>query len=543
MDRAGRLSMRFVALAYLAAILLIPVGVIAYKTFEPGLASVWESITTPAAIHAFSLTLQVTAIAVPLNAIFGVFTALALVRGRMPGKKFVEAIIDLPFAISPVVIGLALVLLYGREGWFGDELTRAGVQVLFSFPGIVLATIFVTLPFVVREVAPVLREVGDEQEQAAATLGRVHVDHLPPDHPARDPLGPGLRRGALGGARHRRVRRGQRGLRQGRRRDRDADPAGGEALQQLRPGRRLRGVDPARHHRPGHPGRHGPGQPTQGTLVISAQNVSKSYGDFKALDDVSVDVQPGSLTALLGPSGSGKSTLLRIIGGLEDPDAGAVVINDEEVTPVPPQRRGIGFVFQHYAAFKHMTVRDNVGFGLKIRKRPKAEIAARVDELLGVVGLAGYHERYPNQLSGGQRQRMALARALAVEPKVLLLDEPFGALDATVRKELRVWLRRLHDEVDVTTLFVTHDQEEAMDVADQIVVMNEGRIEQVGSPRDAVRGARQRVRHEVRRRGQPAGQRADPPARPGDPDRARRLDAGGPDRPGGRTWASRSGWS
>ncbi len=167
----GRWSMRVIALAYLAAILLIPVGVIAYKTFEPGLASVWESITTPAAIHAFSLTLQVTAIAVPLNAVFGVFTALALVRGRMPGKKFVEAIIDLPFAISPVVIGLSLVLLYGREGWFGDELTRAGAQVLFSFPGIVLATIFVTLPFVVREVAPVLREVGDEQEQAAATLG------------------------------------------------------------------------------------------------------------------------------------------------------------------------------------------------------------------------------------------------------------------------------------------------------------------------------------------------------------------------------------
>ena len=218
--------------------------------------------------------------------------------------------------------------------------------------------------------------------------------------------------------------------------------------------------------------------------MISVQNVSKNYGDFKALDDVSVDVQPGSLTALLGPSGSGKSTLLRIIGGLEDPDTGAVVINHEEVTPLPAQRRGIGFVFQHYAAFKHMTVRDNVGFGLKIRKRPKKEIAARVDELLGVVGLAGYHERYPNQLSGGQRQRMALARALAVEPKVLLLDEPFGALDATVRKELRVWLRRLHDEVDVTTLFVTHDQEEAMDVADQIVVMNEGRIEQTGSPRE-----------------------------------------------------------
>ena len=216
--------------------------------------------------------------------------------------------------------------------------------------------------------------------------------------------------------------------------------------------------------------------------MISVSHVSKHYGDFAALDDVSLEVAPGSLTALLGPSGSGKSTLLRIIAGLEDPDSGGVVINDEEVTPVPPQRRGIGFVFQHYAAFKHMTVRDNVGFALKIRKRPKAEIASRVDELLEVVGLAGYQERYPSQLSGGQRQRMALARALAVEPKVLLLDEPFGALDATVRKELRAWLRRLHDEVSVTTIFVTHDQEEAMDVADQIVVFNKGGIEQVGAP-------------------------------------------------------------
>jgi len=218
--------------------------------------------------------------------------------------------------------------------------------------------------------------------------------------------------------------------------------------------------------------------------VISAQNVSKSYGDFAALDDVSVRVEAGSLTALLGPSGSGKSTLLRIIAGLEEPDSGAVVINDEEVTAVSPQRRGIGFVFQHYAAFKHMTVRDNVAFALKIRKRPKDEIRARVDELLEVVGLSGYQGRYPSQLSGGQRQRMALARALAVEPKVLLLDEPFGALDATVRKELRAWLRRLHDEVHVTTIFVTHDQEEAMDISDQIVVMNRGRIEQVGSPRE-----------------------------------------------------------
>jgi len=218
--------------------------------------------------------------------------------------------------------------------------------------------------------------------------------------------------------------------------------------------------------------------------MISVSSVSKHYGDFAALDDVSVEVESGSLTALLGPSGSGKSTLLRVIAGLEVPDEGTVILEDRDVTRLAPQQRDIGFVFQHYAAFKHMTVRDNVAFGLKVRKRPKAEIAAKVDELLGIVGLAGYQDRYPSQLSGGQRQRMALARALAVEPKVLLLDEPFGALDANVRAELRAWLRRLHDEVHVTTVLVTHDQEEAMELADRIVVLNAGRIEQVGAPRE-----------------------------------------------------------
>ena len=192
----------------------------------------------------------------------------------------------------------------------------------------------------------------------------------------------------------------------------------------------------------------------------------------------------GSLTALLGPSGSGKSTLLRVIAGLEEPDSGRVEILGEDATSMPPQRRGVGFVFQHYAAFKHMTVEKNVAFGLSIRKRSKQEIKRRVDELLELVHLEGFAHRYPGQLSGGQRQRMALARALAVEPKVLLLDEPFGALDARVRKDLRQWLRRLHDEVHVTTIFVTHDQEEAMEVAQQIVVMNDGAIEQVGAPRD-----------------------------------------------------------
>jgi sulfate transport system ATP-binding protein len=218
------------------------------------------------------------------------------------------------------------------------------------------------------------------------------------------------------------------------------------------------------------------------TDAISVTGANKRYGDFVALDNVDFTVPSGSLTALLGPSGSGKSTLLRAIAGLDQPDSGTVTINGRDVTRVPPQRRGIGFVFQHYAAFKHMTVRDNVAFGLKIRRRPKAEIKAKVDNLLEVVGLNGFQGRYPNQLSGGQRQRMALARALAVDPQVLLLDEPFGALDAKVREDLRTWLRRLHDEVHVTTVLVTHDQAEALDVADRIAVLNRGRIEQLGSP-------------------------------------------------------------
>jgi sulfate transport system ATP-binding protein len=219
-------------------------------------------------------------------------------------------------------------------------------------------------------------------------------------------------------------------------------------------------------------------------VSIEVRNVSKRFGSFQALDDVSLDVDGGALTALLGPSGSGKSTLLRIIAGLEFPDSGEIRLAGEDATPLTTQQRGVGFVFQHYAAFKHMSVRENIAFGLKVCKRPKDEVRARVDELLELVQLQGFGDRYPAQLSGGQRQRMALARALAPEPKVLLLDEPFGALDARVRAELRVWLRRLHDETHTTTVFVTHDQEEAMDVADSVVVMNKGRVEQVAGPRE-----------------------------------------------------------
>jgi sulfate/thiosulfate transport system ATP-binding protein len=217
---------------------------------------------------------------------------------------------------------------------------------------------------------------------------------------------------------------------------------------------------------------------------IVIENVSKRFDDFQAVDQVNLEIKTGSLVALLGPSGSGKSTLLRLIAGLEVPDAGRILLTGRDATYESVQERNIGFVFQHYALFKHMTVRKNIAFGMDIRKMPKAKIQRRVDELLELVQLAGLGDRYPSQLSGGQRQRVALARALAVEPKVLLLDEPFGALDAKVRKDLRAWLRRLHDEVHVTTVFVTHDQEEAMEVSDEIVVMNQGKVEQIGTPAD-----------------------------------------------------------
>ncbi len=217
-------------------------------------------------------------------------------------------------------------------------------------------------------------------------------------------------------------------------------------------------------------------------MAIGIEHVTKRFGDFLALDDVSLEVPDGSLTALLGPSGGGKSTLLRVIAGLEIPDSGVVRIAGEDVTIEAPQQRDVGFVFQHYAAFKHLTVRENVAFGLKIRKREKQEIRETVDELLALVQLEGLASRYPDQLSGGQRQRMALARALAVQPRVLLLDEPFGALDVKVRADLRAWLLRLHEEWPVTTIIVTHDREEAMELASQIVVINDGKVEQTGTP-------------------------------------------------------------
>jgi sulfate transport system ATP-binding protein len=231
-----------------------------------------------------------------------------------------------------------------------------------------------------------------------------------------------------------------------------------------------------------------PATPTKVTrraqVGIQVRELRKHFGAFAAVDGVSFEVPAGQLVALLGPSGSGKSTILRIIAGLEEPDSGAVELTGEDATRRPVRERGVGFVFQHYALFRHMTVRQNIAFGLEVRRQPRAEVKARVDEMLDLIQLGSLAGRYPSQLSGGQRQRVALARALAPRPKVLLLDEPFGALDARVREELRDWLRRLHDEVHVTSLFVTHDQQEAFEVADQVIVLHRGKVEQMGPPQE-----------------------------------------------------------
>ena len=486
-----RLPLRAMVLVYLGLLVVLPVGAIFYHAFEPGLGSAWSAFTAPDALHALLLTLLVVAIAVPLNTVFGVGVSLILARHRFPGAWLLDALIDIPLAISPVVIGLSLILVYGHTGWFGNWLAGHGITVIFSVPGIVMASAAVSLPYVVREVLPVLQEIGTEQEQAARTLGAGPFAVVPAHHAAQHPPGPGLRRDAHHGPGAGRVRSGGHRVGRHRRQDRDLHPLHRRQHRQPRAAERLRrrgGPVPGRPHRahppdadrpqPGRLAREGDG------MSITVESISKRFGDAVALDDVSLEVPTGSLTALLGPSGGGKSTLLRIIAGLDTPDAGIVRIEGEDLTATPARSRGVGFCFQHYAPFRHLTVRRNVAFGLEIRHRPKAEIKARVDELLELVGLAHLGDRYPSQLSGGQRQRMALARALAIEPKVLLLDEPFGALDAQVRTQLRLWLRDLHDTLSVTTVLVTHDQEEAMEVADRLAIVNHGRLEQVGTPAD-----------------------------------------------------------
>src|SRR6266496_3550005 len=480
-----------VALAYLGLFLVMPLTAVFAQALERGLAAYVAAVTEPLALSALKLTLLTAAIAVPLNLVFGLSAAWAVAKFDFPGKNALITLIDLPFAVSPVISGMIFILLFGRQGHFGPWLGEHDIRIVFAFPGLALATTFVTFPFVARELIPVMQATGKEEEEAARVLGAggwqtffrvtlpnvkwgllygvilcnaramgefgavsvvsghvrgktntlpLHVEILyneynfqaafavasllaflalvtlaaksvvewrTPRRPTSDEQGAG---GPAGATQHALVSNG-------RRAERDSFP------------RSERGVWGARLQRP----------PVQ-SMSIEVRNITKKFGDFVAVNDLSLTVPGGELVALLGPSGSGKTSLLRIIAGLERPDVGQVLFEGEDATARDVRYRGVGFVFQHYALFRHLTVFENVAFGLRVRPRrarpAEAEIRSKVMELLKLVQLDWLADRLPSELSGGQRQRVALARALAVEPRMLLLDEPFGSLDAQVRQEL-----------------------------------------------------------------------------------------------------------
>ena len=514
------------AATVMGVLVVIPLVNVFYEALRRGPQVYWQNLFgDPDTLGAILLTLRVAPVAVLLNVVFGVSAAWLIARFRFPGRTLLTALIDLPFAVSPVVAGLIFVLIFGLQGYFGPWLRAHDIKVIFATPGLILATSFVTFPFVARELIPLMEAIGAEEETAAVSLG-ARAWHL-----FRRVTLPNVKWGLLYGVilcnaramgefgavyvvsghitgqtdtmplrveklfqeynmpgafalasllsslalvtlaiktalewqtRHELESR----VRESRLDEASTSPAPA----------RLHLVSP-RDSRDNAPRIEG------GTRVgISVQHVTKRFGDFVALDDVSLEVPHGSLVALLGPSGAGKTTLLRIVAGLETPDGGVIQYEEEDATHRSARDRNVGFVFQHYALFRHMNVFENVAFGLRVRRWPEAKVQERVHELLRLVQLDGLGRQAPSQLSGGQRQRVALARALAAQPKVLLLDEPFGALDAKVRQELRQWLRKLHDEIHVTSVFVTHDQEEAFEVSDRVVVMNRGRIEQEGSP-------------------------------------------------------------
>lgn len=552
---AVRWALIAAAVAVISVLVVVPVVKVFWEALRHGAGMyvdrLWNDADTWRAIW---LTLTVAPAAVVLNTLFGLSAAWVIVRFRFPGRALLTALIDLPFAVSPVVAGLVFVLLFGLQGTFGPWLREHEIRIVFATPGLILATAFVTFPFVARELIPAMEALGDEEEVAAVSLGagawsllrritlpnikwgllygivlcnaramgefgavsvvsgRItgQTDTLPlrveklfqeydmPGSFAAASLLCGLALVTLA-VKAVLERQSRRDLAVGR-----GGEVGGPLAAPAVPGGSLLSTAsfpiaaaaasapwssvPAASLRAAKEPRslsEGALRAAEGSRVaISIRDVSKRFGDFVALDRVSIDVREGSLVALLGPSGSGKTTLLRIIAGLETVDVGSIHYEDVDATHRPAGERNVGFVFQHYALFRQMSVFENVAFGLRVRRWPKKKIEERVHELLRLVQLADIGKLMPSQLSGGQRQRVALARALAAQPRVLLLDEPFGALDAKVRQDLRQWLRKLHEEIHVTSVFVTHDQEEAFEVADRVVVMNRGRIEQVGTPEE-----------------------------------------------------------
>jgi len=552
---AVRYALISTSLLVVGILVIVPLVYVFYGALKDGIGAYWNNLfNDPDTLSAILLTLRVAPTAVALNIVFGVAAAWAIARFRFPGRTLLTSLIDLPFAVSPVVAGLIFILIFGLQGWFGEWLRAHDLKIIFATPGLILATAFVTFPFVARELIPVMEAIGSEEEVAAVSLGargwqifrRISLPNIKwgllygiilcnaramgefgavyvvSGHIAGQTDTLPLRveklfqeynnAGAYAAAsllsslalvtlsiktalewKNRREMEAR--IREATQQDETPasssaaaaspeaaappeatveTPAAAPAERRLRAvppldGRDESGVDRARE---------------DGHVGISVRNVTKRFGDFVALENVSVEIPHGELVALLGPSGSGKTTLLRIVSGLETADSGSILYEEEDATNRSPRDRNVGFVFQHYALFRHMTVFENIAFGLRVRKWKRADVAERVHELLRLIQLDGLGNQLPSQLSGGQRQRVALARALAAQPKVLLLDEPFGALDAKVRQELRQWLRRLHDEIHVTSVFVTHDQEEAFEVADQVVVMNHGRIAQVGTPEE-----------------------------------------------------------
>ena len=490
-----RVLLTATALGFLLLMLVVPLVAVFYEALKGGWDLYLQSLTDPEAWSAIKLTLITALIVVPVNAVLGVAMAWLLTRFDFRGKQLLTTLLDLPFSVSPVVAGLMFVLLFGAHTALGGWLEAQGIQIIFAIPGIILATLFVTFPFVAREIIPLMQAQGDSEEQAALILGASGWQMF-----WRVTL-PNIKWALLYGIILTNARAmgefGAVSVVSGHiRGETNTIPLLVEifyneynftgafalsgvlallALATLAVQNIITKLQDKKTRR----------RRKERSMSITIRNLNKHFGAFHALKNINLNVPTGKLVSLLGPSGCGKTTLLRIIAGLENADGGNILFDGQDVTAKHVRERKVGFVFQHYALFRHMNVFDNVAFGLTVlpkSERPsKEQIRAKVEELLKLVQLSHLAKSYPHQLSGGQRQRIALARALAVEPKLLLLDEPFGALDAKVRKELRTWLRDIHHNLGVTSILVTHDQEEALEVSDEIVVMNHGKIEQTGS--------------------------------------------------------------
>lgn len=485
-----------VSVLFLFLMLVLPLLCIIASSLKEGFAFYMQSIRTDYVKSALKVTLIATVAAVVINTFFGLCVSWLLTKFSFRGKQVLATLIDIPFSISPVIVGLAFLMTFGRLGWTYpfiraiNQFFGTNIRIAFAIPGVILATVFVTFPYVSREVIPVLNAQGKDEEEAAALMGagglKIFFKITFPQMKwallygvilvHREPWESSVRSMLCQRQEERPLHFHWKSMHY------ICRVQSSPLLQHLQYPRfwlfwQLLYYSFEIFWNIG--------QKQEGRaadMYVEMKDICKQYGSFKASDHVSFGIEKGKLVALLGPSGSGKTTLLRMIAGLEMPNSGDIYIDGKRVNDVPASKRGIGFVFQNYALFRYMTVYDNVAFGLELQKVPKKEIKKRVTELLEITGLSGMEKRYPNQLSGGQRQRVAFARALAPRPQVLLLDEPFAAIDAKVRSELRLWLRSVVTKLGITSIFVTHDQDEAVEVADEIIITNHGTIEQIGTP-------------------------------------------------------------